>query len=214
MDRFFDSNNPIMQFLSRIVDLAVLNLMTVACMIPIVTAGAAITAMNNVLIHLVRKDETYVWKMFMNSFKQNLKQGIGVGLLFTAIFAVAILELVMLHSIDAKSSTMFMIVITVIGICIFAVAIYTFALLSRFENTVKGTLVNAVSLALGHILRTLGMLAIWAAWALLLWYAHGLAPLVFLLYGLTIPGFLCTMIYDPIFQKMETNEESTAEDDK
>ena len=140
MDRFFDANNPVMKFLSRLVDMAVLNLMTIAGMIPIVTAGASITAMNNVLIHLVRKDETYVWKMFIASFRQNLKQGIGLGLLFTAIFAVAGLELMMLHSIDAKSSTMFMIIITVIGICVFGVGIYTFALLSRFENTVRGTL--------------------------------------------------------------------------
>ena len=210
MDRFFDANNPVMRFLARIVDLAVLNLMTLACMIPIVTAGAAITAMNNVLIHLVRKDETYVWKMFIKSFRQNLKQGIGLGLLYTAIFAVAGLELMMLHSIDAKSSTMFMIIITVICICVFGVGIYTFALLSRFENTVRGTLVNAAALALGHILRTLGMLAICAAWAAFLWFAHGITLLV-LLYGLTIPGYLCVMIYNPIFETMESNEETAAE---
>ena len=210
MDRFFDANNPVMKFLSRLVDMAVLNLMTIAFMIPIVTAGASITAMNNVLIHLVRKDETYVWKMFLTSFKQNLKQGIGLGILFTAIFAVAGLELMMLHSIDAKSSTMFMIIITVISLCVFAVGIYTFALLSRFENTVRGTLVNAVSLALGHIPRTLGMLAVWAAWAALLWLLHGIYLLV-LLYGLTIPGYLCAMIYDPIFRQLESNEESAAE---
>ena len=210
MDRFFDANNPVMKFLSRLVDMAVLNLMTIAFMIPVVTAGASITAMNNVLIHLVRKDETYVWKMFLTSFKQNLKQGIGLGILFTAIFAVAGLELMMLHSIDAKSSTMFMIIITVISLCVFAVGIYTFALLSRFENTVRGTLVNAVSLALGHIPRTLGMLAVWAAWAALLWLLHGIYLLV-LLYGLTIPGYLCAMIYDPIFRQLESNEESAAE---
>ena len=210
MDRFFDANNPVMQFLSRIVDLAILNLMTIACMIPIVTAGAAITAMNNVLIHLVRKDETYVWKMFIKSFRQNLKQGIGLGLLFTAIFAVAGIELMMLHSIDAKSSTMFMIIITVIGICVFGVGIYTFALLSRFENTARGTLFNAVSLALGHFPRTLGMLAICAAWAAFLWFAHGIT-LLLILYGLTLPGYLCVKIYDPIFKTMETNEESAAE---
>ena len=199
-----------MRFLSFIVDLAVLNLMTIACMIPIVTAGAAITAMNNVLIHLVRKDETYVWKMFITSFKQNLKQGIGLGLLFTAIFAVAGLELMLLHSIDAKSSTVFMIIITVIGVCVFAIGIYTFALLSRFENSARGTLINAASLALGHVPRTLGMVAICAAWAVLLWFLQGIFLLV-LLYGLTIPGYLCAKVYDPIFITLEPNEESAAE---
>ena len=199
-----------MRFLSRIVDVAVLNLMTIACMIPVVTAGAAITAMNNVLIHLVRKDETYVWKMFLASFRQNLKQGIGLGLLFTAVFAVAAVELMMLHNIDAKSSTVFMIIITVIGLCVFAIGIYAFALLSRFENTARGTLINAASLALGHIVRTLGMVAIWAAWAVLLRLLRGIFLLV-LLYGLTIPGYLCAMIYDPVFRKLEPDEESEAE---
>lgn len=210
MDRFFDANNPVMQFLSRIVDLAVLNLMTAACMIPIVTAGPAIAAMNNVLLHLVRRDETYVWKMFLTSFRQNLKQGIGLGLIFTAVFAVAGIELMMLHSIDAKSSTVFMIIITVIGLGVFAVGIYAFALLARFENTVRGTLVNAASLALGHLPRTLGMLAVWAAWAALLWLLHGILLLV-LLYGLTIPAYLCVRIYDPIFRELEPNEEPEAE---
>ena len=210
MDRFFDSNNPVMRFLSFLVDLAVLNLMTIACMIPIVTAGAAITAMNNVLLHLVRRDETYVWKMFLKSFRQNLKQGIGLGLLFTAIFAVAVLELMMLHNIDMKSSTVFMIIITVIGVCVFAIGIYTFAMLSRFENTVRGTLVNAASLALGNIPRTLGMVAVCAAWAVLLWLLKGIFLLV-LLYGLTIPGYLCAKIYDPIFKSLEPDEESDAE---
>ena len=210
MDRFFDANNPVMQFLSRIVDLAILNLMTLACMIPIVTAGAAITAMNNVLIHLVRKDETYVWKMFIASFRRNLKQGIGLGLLFTAIFAVAGVELMMLHAIDAKSSTVFMIIITVIGVCVFGVGIYSFALLSRFENTMRGTLANAAVLALGNIPRTIGMLAICAVWAAFLWFAHGITLLV-LLYGLTIPGYLCVRVYNPIFETMESNEESASE---
>lgn len=213
MDRFFDANNPLMQFLSRLVDLAVLNLMTIACMIPVVTAGAAITAMNNVLIHIVRKDETYVWKMFLTSFRQNLKQGVGLGLLFTAIFAFAGLELVMLHSVDAKAATLFMIIITVISLCVVAIGMYTFALLSRFENTMRGTLVNAVSLALGYIPRTLGMLLILAAWAALLWLLQGIFLLV-LLYGLTIPGYLCTRIYDPIFRSLEANEESETEQTK
>ena len=49
-----------MVFLSRLVDLAVLNILTVFTSMLIVTAGGAMTAMNHVLLHLLRKDETYV----------------------------------------------------------------------------------------------------------------------------------------------------------
>ena len=54
------------------------------------------------------------------------------------------------------------------------------------------------------------MLAVCAAWAVLLRLMHGIFLLV-LLYGLTIPGYLCVKIYDPIFKTMEPNEESEAE---
>ena len=54
MEKFFDSENPVMRFLSRLVDLALLNILTVCTSMLIVTAGGALTAMNNVLLHLVR----------------------------------------------------------------------------------------------------------------------------------------------------------------
>ena len=207
MDRFFDNNNPVMQFLGRIVDLAIVNLMTIACMIPVVTAGAALSAMNNVLIHLFRKDETYVWKMYIRSFRQNLKQGMALGLLYLGVGILIVVELLMLRGLDSPAATVMMIVLTVLGICIYVTGVYAFALQSRYENTVKGTLKNAAGLALSHPGRSLGMVAIWAAWAVLLWYIHGIALLVFVIYGLSLPAFLCTMIYDPIFQKMEADNE-------
>lgn len=211
MDRFFDNNNPVMRFLSRIVDLAIVNIMTVIAMIPVVTAGAALAALNNVLIHLVRRDETYVWKMYRTSFKQNLRQGIPLGLLFLAAGLLIGGELLMLRSIDSRASTALMIMITVVGVCVFVISIYAFALQGRFENTVKGTLQNALKLALGNLPRSLAMAAVWAAWAVFLWYIHGIALLVYVIYGLSIPTGACTLLYDPIFRGLEPDEEEEEE---
>lgn len=211
MDRFFDNNNPVMRFLSRIVDLAIVNIMTVIAMIPVVTAGAALAALNNVLIHLVRRDETYVWKMYRTSFKQNLRQGIPLGLLFLAAGLLIGGELLMLRSIDSRASTALMIMITVVGVCVFVIGIYAFALQGRFENTVKGTLQNALKLALGNLPRSLAMAAVWAAWAVFLWYIHGIALLVYVIYGLSIPTGACTLLYDPIFRGLEPDEEEEEE---
>ena len=73
MDRFFSLNNPVMKFLTHIVDLAIVNVLTVVHALGIVTAGGALTAMNYVLFHLQRRDETYVAKMFRKSFKDNFR---------------------------------------------------------------------------------------------------------------------------------------------
>ena len=115
MDKFFSSNNPVMRFLSRIVDLAILNVMTVLYAIPIVTAGASLTAMNYVLLHLCRDDETYVVKMFRKSFRDNLRQGIPEGLIVIAAALITAVDLWALHASDSRLMTVMMIVISVVA---------------------------------------------------------------------------------------------------
>ena len=203
MDKFFDSGNPVMRFLSRLVDLAILNIMTVIYAIPVVTAGAALTAMNYVLLHLYRRDETYVTRMFRKSFRDNLKQGIPLGLivLFTAVITAT--DLWAMHASGSRMMTLMMIIITVIAGFLFVTFVYMFALQSRYENTVKGTIVNAFRLALANLPRTVLMMVIWIIWILVMVYLHRAALLAFLLYGFSLPGYLCTMLYEPVFVRLE-----------
>ena len=39
MDRFFDANNPLMRFLARLVDLVILNVLTVVFALPLIALG-------------------------------------------------------------------------------------------------------------------------------------------------------------------------------
>jgi uncharacterized membrane protein YesL len=207
MEKFFDSENPLMRFLSRMVDLAVLNVLTVFTSVLIITAGGALTAMNNVLLHLVRRDETYVTKMFWTSFKKNFRQGIPEGLMMFAAALITFVDMWALHGSDSKIATAMMIVITIIGMFLAAVFVYVFALQSRYENTVCGTVKNAFRLAIGNLPRTVGMIAIWLIWALILLYLHRAAPGFFMIYGLTLPGYLCAMLYNGVFYNLETEGE-------
>jgi uncharacterized membrane protein YesL len=207
MEKFFDSENPVMRFLSRLVDLAILNVLTVCTSVLIITAGGALTAMNNVLLHLVRKDETYVVKMFWTSFKQNFKQGIPEGLIVLVTAFITFVDMWALHGSESKAATLLMIVITVIAMFLSAVFVYMFALQSRYENTVRGTLINAFKLAIGNLPKTVGMIVIWLVWVLILVYLHKAAPGFFMIYGLTLPGYLCAMLYNGVFYNLETEGE-------
>ncbi len=207
MEKFFDSNNPLMVFLSRLVDLAVLNILTVFTSMLIVTAGGAMTAMNHVLLHLVRKDETYVTRMFWTSFKENFRQGIPEGLLVVATAIVTAVDMWALHGSESKTATLMMIVITIIAMFLVATFVYMFALQSRYENTVRGTIVNAFKLAVGNLPKTAGMIAIWLVWVLILVYLNKAAPAFFMIYGLSLPGYLCAMLYNGVFYNLETEGE-------
>lgn len=206
MDRFFDANNPLMRFLSWLVDLVIINVLTVVCAIPVVTAGASFTAMNYVLLHKARDDETYIGKMFFHSFRDNLKQGIISGLIYLFIGLVAGVDLYVLHIMDLKVTTALMIIISVVACFIFVTAVFFFGLLSRYENTLTVTFRNAVQLTIGHLPISLIMIVIWLIWGFVLWYFPKTTVLLFLLFGFSLPGFLCALLYDPIFRKMEETE--------
>jgi uncharacterized membrane protein YesL len=206
MDRFFDSENPVMRFLSRLVDLAVLNIVTVIYSLPLVTFGGAMAAMNYVLLHLVRGDETYVIRMFRKSFGDNFRQGVPEGLLVILIAVITAVDMWALHGSESRLLTVMMIIITIAAVFIFVTAVYMFALQSRYENTVKGTIVNAFRLSVGNLPSTAAMAAAWTAWAFVLVYLHKAAALAFLLYGFTLPGYICAMLMDRIFEKLEKEE--------
>ena len=206
MDKFFDSENPVMRFLSRLVDLAVLNIVTVIYSLPLVTFGGAMAAMNYVLLHLVRGDETYVIRMFRKSFRDNFRQGVPEGLLVILIAVITAVDMWALHGSDSRLLTVMMIIITIAAVFIFVTAVYMFALQSRYENTVKGTIMNAFRLSVGNLPSTAAMAAAWTAWAFVLVYLHKAAALAFLLYGFTLPGYICAMMMDRIFEKLENEE--------
>ncbi|MBR2540961.1 MAG: YesL family protein [Mogibacterium sp.] len=207
MDKFFNSENPVMRFLSRLVDLVMLNVITLIYCLPLITAGGALTAMNYVLLHLHRGDESYIIRMFRKSFRENFRQGIPEGLLALAAAGITAVDLWALHGSGSRAATLMMIVITIIAVMIFVTCVYMFALQSRYENKVSGTILNAVRLAIGNLPTSVGMAAIWLIWIAILVFLYRAAPLFFLIFGLTMPGYLCTMLYNRIFEDLESEEE-------
>ena len=95
----------------------------------------------------------------------------------------------------------------IIAIFMAVTFVYMFALQSRYENTVRGTIANALRLAIGNLPKTAGMIIIWLIWVLILVYLHKAAPAFFMLYGLSLPGYLCAMLYNGVFNKLETEGE-------
>ena len=73
MSSFFNMDSPIMRFLSRICDLMILNILCIICCLPVVTAGASITALYTITLKMVRGEESYIFKGFLKAFKENFK---------------------------------------------------------------------------------------------------------------------------------------------
>lgn len=200
--KLFDMDNPVMQALSTAADLLVLNMLTLLCCLPVVTAGAAWAALHDVTHKIVLHEETYPYRMYLPAFRANLKKGIPLGLIFLGAAVVVALNYL------AASSTLppFRFLSAAVGLLLLAIGNYAFALTARFENTVGGTLKNAARLAIGWFPRTLGMVVFETAVYLtaIHFYAIGV-PLLFL-FGFSIPCYVCALLYAPVFKQLEEND--------
>ena len=93
MNKIFRSDNPFWMGMGSIFDIFVLNLLWLLCCLPIVTIGPSTTALFYAMMSLVRGEGGYVSHDFFHSFRQNLKQGIFLGLPLTAIGAFLMLDI-------------------------------------------------------------------------------------------------------------------------
>ena len=80
--KIFDLDSPLMNVLNKMADLMWLNILTLICCIPVITAGAALTSMHYVALKIVRNEESYITRsLFLNPFKTNFRQATLIWLL-------------------------------------------------------------------------------------------------------------------------------------
>ena len=196
--------NPFWQGVSVVADMMLINLLTLLCSVPVFTAGAAFTAMNDVVIRIIRQEEGNIIRSYGSAFRKNLKKGSVFGLIL--IFASALLYFDYLCSL--AYAPMFRYGIAALSILLLTVAMYTFALLARYENSLMATIKNAAVLAVGYFPRTLGMLVFTVAFWLLgiRFYRIG-APILFL-FGFSLPCYICIILLRGVFDHLESKENS------
>lgn len=203
---FFDPDSPLMNGLSRITDLVLLNLITLAACLPVVTAGASLTAMHYVLLKMVRGEEGYILRGWLKSFKQNFRQATLVWLLFLAAGLMVLLDIWMAAYGGGGLLMVLRILLILAALTAYADFLWVFPLLSRFEVTVPGILSAAMAMAFRAFPRTLAMGAA-GALPMIIWFLFpSMAPLV-VLFGASLPGLVSAYMYSPLFKKLEKERE-------
>ena len=210
---FFEEGSLFMRFLNKMTDLLILNIITMLMCIPVITAGAALTAMHYVLLKMVRGEEGYIIKSFFRSFKREFRQATVLWILYVALAALMVSNLVLILEGGGSYPIWLPSSILVVAFLEIMFMIYTFAMLSRFDNTIYHTIVNAVTLTFAELPRSVEMAVITLVPLIAFFRVTVLLPFL-LLFGLSVPGYACAMISDPIFKKIEKQiwEEENSED--
>lgn len=213
--RLFSYDSPIIRALSQIFDLIVLNLLFIVCSLPIVTAGASLTAMIRVVQSMVYQTDTGVIRPFFRAFRENFKAVTPIWLLFVLV-AVSLVCDAMLVNMLGGAQWWYTIII-VVGLVVLSVKIYLFPMMARYENALGKQVKNALILALAHLPSTICMLIMELLPVLLFMlkasYAHYLLILWPLL-GFSSMAYLQSATYlRKIFAKVEPAEDEAKEEE-
>lgn len=134
--KFFSLENPIWKFIGNLADFFLLSCLWYLCCLPVVTAGAATTALYYVTLKMARGQEGQLIPAFFHSFKQNLKQATALWVGYLAVGILLVLDLVIcLQTSSVFAGAMFFTSVVLLA-CWALFITMLFPLVARCDNTI------------------------------------------------------------------------------
>lgn len=150
MGHIFSPDSPTVRFLTRLSELVALNLIWLACCIPVFTIGPSTAAMHYVVRKLVNREEPAVLRTFFSAFRSEFKRALLVFLVMLIPTAIALGYLVLMMLGVLSESTVFKILCWFTIVFVACAQAYVYPLMAHFDNTVLGTVRAAFILPTGN----------------------------------------------------------------
>ncbi len=207
MSEFFNPDNSIMRFITKIANSVYLNILWLICSLPVVTIGASTTSLFYVTLKMAKNEEGNLTAAFFRSFKENFRQATKIWLILLAAGMVFALDGYIFYHMRFENA------LWTIGTAIFLVALaaytiilmYIFPLLARFDNTIGAMFKNSIFIGMRFLLCTALMAVIY--FVMLFVIIHIFTPAV--IFGEGLCALLCSYLLSNILLMCQEQEEGT-----
>ena len=204
----FDTDNFLMRFCEKVLDIVTVNLLFVVSCLPIVTIGIAKISLYQTIFEVKSSRRVPVFKTYMRAFKQNLKLGLQLGLLELGIFLISVVDLSLFWG---QTSLGFQLIKAIcLGILIFLtlVMLASYPIAARYDLTWKEVLQKGLLLVSFNFVWFFLMLAIILLIMMLL-YLSGftlvLGGSAFLLFGFGLLALCQSGLMEKLFAKYQAD---------
>lgn len=205
----FNMESSFMRALGKIADLMILNVLTILLCLPVITGGAAITALHYMCLKLVRNEEGYILKGYFKSFRENFLQATVIWLLFLLAAGVVAGDIVIMYYSVMEFPMAVRIGILIMGFILLCTGLYVFPLQARFANPIRMTIRNAFMASLSQFPRTLLMILLLFLGPAMILISGRLAPIVFF-FGISVHAYLSAKLYNKFFERLEARNPQAA----
>ena len=204
----FDTDNFLMRFCEKVLDIVTVNLLFVVSCLPIVTIGIAKISLYQTIFEVKSSRRVPVFRTYMRAFKQNLKLGLQLGLLELGIFLISVVDLYLFWG---QAGLAFQVLKAIcLGILIFLtlVMLASYPIAARYELTWKEVLQKGLLLVSFNFPWFFLMLAILFLIVMVL-YVSGftlvLGGSAFLLFGFGLLAFCQAGLMEKLFAKYQAD---------
>ena len=214
MGNLFSTDGFLWRAMRDLTSLIIINIITIICSIPIVTAGAAAASMHYVLYQMIEDKEGHIVRSYMKQFKGNLKSATPIWLIMLLGTGILFFEYSTFKNADGAGRAV--IIFVYAGFLFLAMlGVWLFPLTAKFVYPTYAYFRNAFILCITRLLRTVAMVVIMSVIPFILTHDLRLAPLAVLI-GISLPSYFCALIYHPVLDQMirqmrDRKEESNTE---
>ena len=204
----FDTDNFLMRFCEKVLDIVTVNLLFVVSCLSIVTIGVAKISLYQTIFEVKSSRRVPVFKTYIRAFKQNLKLGLQLGLLELGIFLISVVDLSLFWG---QTGLGFQLIKAIcLGILIFLtlVMLASYPIAARYDLTWKEVLQKGLLLVSFNFPWFFLMLAILFLIVMVL-YVSGftlvLGGSAFLLFGFGLLAFCQAGLMEKLFAKYQAD---------
>lgn len=200
MGNIFNSDSGFSKFMNRVADLFILNILWIFCSIPIITIGAATTALYSVNLKFINSEEGNLIKTFFKSFKENFKKSTIIWLLILALSIILGVNLVFWLKCGLSLSY-FALPFIFFSLFIFLLVIpYIFIILTKTKCSILNIFKYCFIISLKNLPYSV-LIVLFGASVLFATFYFPIVFLFMLLLGVSLHSYMVSRIFLIIFNK-------------
>ncbi len=208
MKTFFNFDGPFFAFLEKLSTLIVLNILWLICSLPIVTIGAATTALTSSTLRIPNGFDDHIAKNYFNDFKRRFKESTIIWLITLAIGIILCLDLYYFYNSSFKAMFYLSLPIAFVYILIL---LYIFPTQYIYNNSVKNAFRNALFFTVMKLPSSLFMFVGAGITVLISFYSDNFFMKFGILYwifiGFSIIAYICSYFLNNIYKNDFTEQE-------
>lgn len=155
MNNIFGQESKFFKVMNTLGSIIGVSIMWLICCIPIVTIGASTIALYYTTAKAIRHETGYLTGEFKKSFKNNLKDGVIITVIYLFLVAVLYVDYMVINNLNSSFAVMLGGMYMLITLVMFGVFVYIFPAMSRFTMGKLGCFKLALLMTFKHLPSTI-----------------------------------------------------------